>query len=125
MANSYRKCLRQLVKLRPGIGLRLGDLKVETEALVFAAQEKALGTNYVQFNIDKSGCVAKRVETINHYISNCSYLAQKEYKRRHGNIARLIHWMLCCKDDLSRSEKWHDHHQLHGVGYDHTVWPCY
>lgn len=54
MTNSYRKCLRQLVKLRPGIELRLGDLKVETEALVFAAQEKALGTNYVQFNIDKS-----------------------------------------------------------------------
>lgn len=53
MANSCKKCLRQLVKLRPGIGLRLGDLKVETEALVFAAQEKALGTNYIQFNIDK------------------------------------------------------------------------
>ena len=22
-------------------------------------------------------------------------LAQKEYKRRHGNIARLVHWKLC------------------------------
>jgi len=32
------KCLRQLVKLRTGIGLRSGDLKVETQALVFAAQ---------------------------------------------------------------------------------------
>ena len=70
------------------------------------------------------GCVAKRVETINHFVSKCNYLAQKEYRRRHGNIARLVHWMLCRKDDLSRSEKWHDH-QVHGVGYDHTVWPCY
>ena len=29
-------------------------LKVETEALIFAAQEQALRTNYVKFNIDKS-----------------------------------------------------------------------
>ena len=33
---------------------RKGDLKVETEALIFAAQEQALRTNYVKFNIDKS-----------------------------------------------------------------------
>ena len=29
------------------------DLKVETEALMFAAQEHALRTNAVKFNIDK------------------------------------------------------------------------
>ena len=28
-----------------------GDLKVETEALIFAAQEQALRTNYVKFNL--------------------------------------------------------------------------
>ena len=33
---------------------RKGDLKVETEALIFAAQEQALRTNYVKFNINKS-----------------------------------------------------------------------
>ena len=33
---------------------RKGDLKVETEVLIFAAQELALRTNYVRFNIDKS-----------------------------------------------------------------------
>ena len=47
---------------------RKGDLKVETEALIFVAQEHALRTNYVKFNIDKSveshfvGCVTKRVK---------------------------------------------------------------
>ena len=30
------------------------DLKVETAALTFSAQEQALRTNYVKFNIDKS-----------------------------------------------------------------------
>ena len=45
-----------------------GDLKVETEALIFAAQEQALRTNYVKINIDMSvdsplfGCVAKTVK---------------------------------------------------------------
>ena len=34
-------------------------------------------------------------ETINHIISDCKFLAQKEYKRRHNNIARLVDWMLC------------------------------
>ena len=33
---------------------RKNDLKVETEALIFAAQEQALRTNYVKFNIDNS-----------------------------------------------------------------------
>ena len=33
---------------------RKGDLKVETGTLIFAAQEPALRTNYVRFNIDKS-----------------------------------------------------------------------
>ena len=32
---------------------RKSDLNVETKALIFAAQEKALRTNYVTFNIDK------------------------------------------------------------------------
>ena len=33
---------------------RKSDLKVETEALILAAQEQALRTNYVKFNIDKT-----------------------------------------------------------------------
>ena len=41
-------------------------------------------------------------------------LAQKEYKRRHDNIARLVHWKLCCKYDMSRGEKWYEH-QPEGV----------
>ena len=47
-------------------------------------------------------------ETINHIISECNKPAQKEYKRRHDNIARLVHWKLCCKYDIDRSEKWYE-----------------
>ena len=35
--------------------LRKADLKVETEALICAAQEQYLRSNYVKFNIDKNG----------------------------------------------------------------------
>ena len=30
------------------------DLKVQTEALIFAAQEQALRTNYIKHNVDKT-----------------------------------------------------------------------
>ena len=48
-------------------------------------------------------------ETIDPIISECKCLAQKEYKRGHDNIARLVHGALGCKYDLRRSEKWYDH----------------
>ena len=53
-------------------------------------------------------------ETINHILSVCKMLSQKDYKRRHDNIARLVHWKLCCKYDMSRGEKWYEH-QREGV----------
>ena len=90
-------------------------MKVKNEALIFAAQEQALRTNYVKFNIDKSVdsplcrmCNQKR-EIIHHILSECKMLAEKEYKSRHDNIARLVHWKPCCKYDMSRGEKWYEH----------------
>ena len=77
-------------------------------------------TNYVKFNIDKSvdsplcRMCHQKGETINHILSECKMLAQKEYKRRHDNIVRLVHWKLCCKYDMSRGGKWYEH-QPEGV----------
>ena len=50
-------------------------------------------------------------------MSECKCLAQKEYNKRHDNIARLVHWKLCCKNGLNRSEKWYEH-QPNGVEED-------
>ena len=49
-----------------------------------------------------------------HILSECKMLAQKEYKRRDDNIARLVHRKLSCKYDMSRGEKWYEH-QTEGV----------
>ena len=102
-------------------------MKVETEALIFAAQEQALRTNYVTFNIDKSvdsplcRMCNQKGKTINLILSECKMLAQKGYKRRHNNIARLVHWKRCCKYDMSRGEKWCEH-RPEGVVENETCW---
>ena len=37
-------------------------------------------------------------------VSSCSKLAQKEFKRRHDNVARAIHWDLSGKCGFGRNE---------------------
>ena len=55
----------------------------------------------MKFHIDKTGesplCRMCRVEneTVSHIVSQCKMLAQKEYKKRHDNVGRYIHWKIC------------------------------
>ncbi|CAB4022312.1 Hypothetical predicted protein [Paramuricea clavata] len=100
--------------------LKKGDLKPETEVLLCAAQEQALRTNYVKFHIDRTvesplcRLCGEKGEHITHLISECKKLAQKEYKRRHDNVARIVHWKLCGLFQLEKAEKWYEH-QPNGV----------
>ena len=41
--------------------------------------------------------------------SGCEKLARKEYKRRHDNVAKKVHWDLCKKNELDCKEKWYEH----------------
>ena len=60
-------------------------------------------TNYVKVKTDKTQQNSKcrlcgdRDETIDHKISGCSKLAQKEYKIRHERVGKVIYWELCKK----------------------------
>ena len=71
-----------------------GDLKRETESLIVAAQNQSIRTNLVKAKIDKSQgnslCrVCRKVdESIDHILSGCSKLAQREYNRRHDNLGK-------------------------------------
>ena len=47
------------------------------------------------------------VETINHIISECSKLAQKEYKARHDWAGKVIHWEMCKKFKFDHVNKWY------------------
>ena len=97
--------------------LRKSNLKRWTEACICSAQERVLRTNYVKFHIDKTGesplCRMCRVEneTVSHIASECKMLAQKEYKKRHDNVCRCIHWKLCEKHDFQRAQQRYEHKQ--------------
>ncbi len=75
--------------------LRKGNFKREKESLLIAAQNNAVRTNHIKTRIDKLQQNSKRRlcsdrdETMNHMISECSKLAQKEYKRRRG-LAEVV-----------------------------------
>ena len=73
------------------------DLKREAEILLVAAQDQSIRTNLVKAKIDKSQgdslCqVCRKVdESKDHIVSGCNKLAQKENKRRHDNLGKIVH----------------------------------
>ena len=54
-------------------------------------------------------CDKKSETIISHIVSECEKLAQKKYKRRHNNVARINLWKLCGKYNLKKSEKWYEY----------------
>ena len=73
-------------------------MKRETECLIIAAQNQSTRTNLVKTKIDKSQkdtlcrLCEKADENIDHVVSGCSKLAQKEFKGRHDNLGKIVHW---------------------------------
>ena len=46
---------------------------------------------------------------IYHIISECSKLAQREYKARHDWVGKVIHWEMCKKFKFDHTNKWYMH----------------
>ena len=73
------------------------DLKVQTEAMICAAQEQALRTKYTKNKIDKTlenalcRMCGERGEIVQHIMCECKKLAQCEYKRRHDTVVKFVH----------------------------------
>ena len=53
--------------------------------------------------------IGDRDETINHIISECSKLAQKEYKARHDWVGKVIYWEICKKFKFDHTNEWYMH----------------
>ena len=102
--------------------LRKGNFKRETESLLTAAQN-AIRTNHIKARIDKTQQNSKcrlygdRDKTINHIISECSKLAQKEYKTRHDWVGKVIHWEMYKKFKFDHMNKWY----MHNLLYSHIL----
>ena len=101
--------------------LSKGDFKRETELLLMAIQNRAIGTNHIKARIDKmqqnSKCrlCGDRDEIINHRISKCSKLAQKEYKARHDWVGKVIHWEMLKKFKYDHTNQWYMHNPAPGL----------
>ena len=114
--------------------LRKGNFKIETESLLIAAQNSAIRTNRMKARIDKTQWNSKcrlcndRDETINHIISECSKLAQKEYKTRHNWVGKVMHWEIWKKFKFDHTNKWYMHYptpvlenNTHKLLYDFNI----
>ena len=92
--------------------LRKGNFKGETESFLIAAQDNAVRTNHIKARKDKTQQNSKcrlcgdRDETINYIISECSKLAQKEYKTRQDWVGKVG---MCKKFKFDHTNKWYMH----------------
>ena len=87
----------------------------ETESLIMAAQEQAIRTNLIKAKIDKTQQESKcrmcgqSDESVSHILSECSKMAQKEYKRRHDWVGKKVHWEVSKQCGFVVKEKWYEH----------------
>ena len=63
---------------------------------------------------------SEKDESLGHLVGECSKLAQTEYKHRHDNVARMIHWNIAHSYDLDVSSKWYEHNPEGVIENDHV-----
>ena len=83
----------------------------DNKSLPIAARNNAIRTNHkarIDMTQQNSRCrfCGDCDETISHMISECSKLAQKEYKARHDWVGKVIHWEMCRKFQFDHTNKW-------------------
>ena len=112
---SFKRLISNISHEKTWRWLRKGNLNRETEPLLIAAQNNGIRTNRIKARIDKTQQNIKcrwcwgRDETINHTISECRKLAQKEYNTRHAWVGKVIHWELYKKFKFDYTNKWYMH----------------
>ena len=90
---SFKRLINVILHEKTWTCLRKENFKRETESRIIAAQNNAIRTNEINARIDKTQqnnkcrLCGNRVETIN-LISECSILAQREYKTRHDLVGK-------------------------------------
>ena len=111
----FKRLINIISHQKTGTWLRKGNFKRETESLLIAAQDNAIRTNHIKARIDKTQQNSKcrlcsdRVKTKRNIISECSKLAQKEYKVRHDLVGKVAHREMCWKFQFDHTNKWYMH----------------
>ena len=113
----FKRLINNISHQKTWTWLRKGNLKREMESFLIAAQNNVIRTNHIKARIDQTQQNSKyrlcgdRDETINHIISECSRLAQREYKTRHDWVGKVIHWEICKKFKFDHTNKWYMHNE--------------
>ena len=88
-----------------------------TEAMIFAAQDQALRTNWYRAIIAKNPDTSplcricrEHNESVEHILNHCQKLANSEYKQRHDRVAAAIHWGMCIDSGFEISTSWFLHY---------------
>jgi hypothetical protein len=126
----YIRCLdRQLISEEDTfLWLSKGDLKVETESEIVAAQDEALQSEIVAAQdqvLQTKYCATKILntetdskcrlcqqfdETIEHIMSACPILAKEQYIKRHDRVCAQLHFNICKETGLKLDKKhWYEH----------------
>ena len=111
----FKRLINNISHQKTWTWLWKGNLKRETESLLIAVQDNAIRTDHIKAKIDKTQQKSKcrlcgnRDEMTNDIISECSKLAQKEYKVRHDWVGKVIHWEMFWKFQFDYTNKWYMH----------------
>ena len=111
----FKRLINNISHQKTWTWLRKENLMRETESLLISAQDNAIRTNHIKARIDKTQQNSKcwlcgdRDETINHIISECSNLAQKENNARCDCVGKVIHGEICQKFKFDHTNKWYMH----------------
>ena len=111
----FKRLINNISHQKIWIWLRKENFKREMKCLLIAAQDNAIRTNHIKARIDKTQQNSKcrlcgdRDETINHIISECCKLAQKECKARHDWVGKVIHWEMCRRVQFDHTNEWYIH----------------
>ena len=109
----FKRLINNISNQKSWTWLRKGNLKREMASLLIAAQDNAIRANHIKARIDKTQQNSKfrlcsdSDETNNHILSECSKLAQKEYKVKHNWVGKVILWEMCKKFKCDYTNKWY------------------
>ena len=109
LCGHFKRLISHISHEKTWTWLRKGNLKIEAESFLIAAQNDAIRTNHIKARIDKTQQNSKcRLcgdgdETINHIISECNKLAQK-YKTRHDWVDK--------KFEFDHTNNWYMHNPV-------------
>jgi hypothetical protein len=94
--------------------LSRGEMSIETEGFLCAAQEQAIHTRAIGNHIyktvgsDKCRVCGNSCETVMHIVAECSSIAQSEYLERHNKVAKYVHFKLL-QAHRGQEVKWYEH----------------